>query len=270
MKILKMNKVINRVFLVLNILPVLLMGGQSVYAQEKRPFWTDGYHYDANNSYIEVVSAIGWEAANAREKAYDEILHRRGIATGTDARITTKAGNISVESNHDLIVKARVLDEYVEMLSPGKYKVYLLVQTAKHPNYDYEPVTVSDKYPFSARCFVPGMAQFYKGSMAKGGVIIGAEVLGVAGIVLSYCMKASDERLMQEDPKHMAEYNARANMWQNIGYGAIAFTAAVYLYNLIDGAVAPGKKRVFVNNSLAIAPIVTYDGNVGFAMKYNF
>lgn len=248
----------------------LILGGQSVFAKKQRPFGADGYHYDAQNSYLEVVSAIGWEAADARQKAYKEIISRRDIATGTDAQVSIKSGNISVESNHDLIVKARVIDEYIEQLEPGRYKAYLLVQTAKNPTFNFEQVTITDKYPFSARCFVPGMAQIHKGSIAKGSVIIGAEALGVAGIVLSYSMKASDERLMQEDPKHMAEYNARANMWQNIGYGAIAFTAAVYIYNLIDGAVAPGKKRVFVNNSLAIAPIVTYDGNVGFAMKYNF
>lgn len=254
----------------MTILSILLMGGQNVFARTERPLWVDGYHYDANNSYIEVVSATGWEIANARDKAYDEILRRRGIATGTNAQVSTSLGNITVESNHNLIVKARVLDEYVEEIGPGSYKVYLLVQTAKNPMYNYEQVTVSDKYPFSARCFVPGMAQIYKGSIAKGCVIIGAEALGVAGIVTCFCMKASSERLIKDDPKHAQAYADRAYMWQNIGYGCIAFTAAVYIYNIIDGAVARGQKRIFVNNNLAIAPTVTMDGNVGIAMRCNF
>ncbi|MBR1516309.1 MAG: hypothetical protein IJ621_06150 [Paludibacteraceae bacterium] len=259
-----------KVFFVVTILPILLMGGQDVFARSERPLWVDGYHYDANNSYLEVVTATGWEVANARDKAYDEILRRRGVATGTNAKVTTSSGNISVESNHNLIVKARVLDEYVEELRPGFYKVYLLVQTAKNPMYNYEQVTITDKYPFSARCFVPGMAQIHKGSIAKGGVIIGAEAIGVAGIVTSFSMKASNEWLIKDDPKHAQTYADRAYMWQNIGYGCIAFTAAVYIYNIIDGAVARGQKRIFVNNTVAIAPTVTFDGNAGIAIRYNF
>ena len=86
-------------------------------------------------------------------------------------------------------------------------------------------------------------------------------------------MKASYEKLMQEDPKHIKDYSLSANMWQNIGYGCIAFTAAVYIYNLIDAAVAPGARRVIVlprENVFTIAPAVTHDGSVGIAMKYNF
>lgn len=248
----------------------LILGGQSVFAKNQRPFWADGYHYDAQNSYLEVVSAIGWEAADARQKAYKEIISRRDLATGTDAQVSIKSGNISVESNHDLIVKARVIDEYIEQLEPGRYKAYLLVQTAKNPTFNFEQVTITDKYPFSARCFVPGMAQIHKGSIAKGSVIIGGEALGVAGIVTCFSKKASNEWLIQDDPKHAKTYADRAVVWQNVGYGCIAFTAAVYVYNVIDGIVAPGKKRVFINNSLAITPSITIDGSVGFAMRYNF
>ena len=129
------------------------------------------------------------------------------------------------------------------------------------------------KYPFSGRVFVPGMAQIYKGSKTKGGIIIGAEVLGVAGIVTSFSMKASYEKLMQEDKKHAASYSQSADLWQNIGWGCVAFTAAVYVYNIIDGAVAPGKRHIQIGSksyNYALAPMATPRGDFGLAARLNF
>lgn len=168
----------------------------------------------------------------------------------------------------------RVIDEYWEYTSDWAYG-YFLVQVAndlKCTNWEHVEMNTT-KYPFSARCFVPGMAQFYKGSNLKGGLIIGGEVLGVAGIVTCFSMKASNERLIQEDPKHAAAYADRADMWQNIGFGAIAFTAAVYVYNVIDGAIAPGQKHIQIGSrsyNYAFAPMVTPRGDVGLAMQVKF
>lgn len=263
----------NSTFITCIALLALLMSGQSVTAQNQKPFWADGYFQDLNNSYVEVASAIGWEVADARKKAYQEIINRRSLATGTDATVVMKDKNISVESNHDLIVKSRVIDEYIERIESGTYKVYLLVQTAKNPSFQLESVAVTNKYPFSARCFVPGMAQIHKGSITKGGIIIGAEALGIGGIVTSFCMRASNLALIQQDPKHKATYAQRANTWGNIGYGCIAFTAAIYIYNIIDGAVATGKPHIQVGSNsydMAFAPMVTPQGDMGLAMQVNF
>lgn len=258
-----------RAFNILVCLLLAISSWHSVYAQ--KPFWTDGYFHDAKYSYIEVTSATGWEVADARKKAYQEIINRRSIATGTNAQVHIQQETLTVESSHDLIVKSRIVDEYIEQLEPGLYKVYLLVQTAKNPTFEYENVLISDKYPFSARVLVPGWAQIYKGSKVKGGLIIAGEVIGVGGIVLSYSMKSSYDRLIQQDPKHAKTYAQYADMWQNIAYGAIAFTAAIYVYNLIDGSVARGKKRIFINNDLAFSPVYMPQSNtIGLAMKMNF
>ena len=70
--------------------------------------------------------------------------------------------DVKVDGNHNLIAKARVIDEYVERIEPGRYRVYLLVQTAKNPTLGYEHVKVTERYPFSPRVFVPGMAQLQR------------------------------------------------------------------------------------------------------------
>lgn len=258
-----------KILLILSVLPILSMGGQNAFCQE-RPYWTNGYFYDAPNSYIEVVEATSWSVTDAERQAEEKIIKRRSLATGTNSSVSFSDGKYTVESNHNLIVKSMIRSEYVEELEPGLYKVYLLVQTVKNPKYEYESVSYSDKYPFSARSFVPGWQQIYKGSQLKGGIIIGAEALGVAGIVTCFSMKSSYEKLIQEDPKHTKEYSTSADTWQNVGYGCIAFAAVVYIYNIIDATVAPGKKSIFVNGNIAFSPIVTNEGSACLAIRYNF
>ena len=170
----------------------------------------------------------------------------------------------------------RIIEEYWEYTSDWAYG-YFLVQISnelKCTNWEHVEMNTT-KYPFSARCFVPGMAQIYKGSNVKGGLIIGGEVLGVAGIVTCFSMKGQNERWAQESKKvnDIQYYTDRADMWQNIGYGAIAFTAAIYVYNVIDGAIAPGKKHIQIGSksyNYALAPMVTTRGDLGLAMRVNF
>ena len=171
----------------------------------------------------------------------------------------------------------KFIDMYWELDSDGIYHLYSLFAVSIYgiePQFDNYPL--SGHYEASeglVRSLVPGWGQLFKGSKVKGGIIIAGEALGVGGIVASYSMKASYEKLMQEDPKHKKDYSMSADMWQNIGYGCIAFTAAVYIYNLIDAAVAPGARRVMVfpgQQTMALSPYVSYDGSVGLAMKYNF
>ena len=169
------------------------------------------------------------------------------------------------------------IDEYWERYDDGEYRLFTLYAISI-PNIkpQFDTYTLSTHYKFFegfVRSLVPGWGQIYKGSKVKGGLIIAAEAIGVGGIVTSYSMKSSYEKLMQEDPKHLKEYSMSADMWQNIGYGCIAFTAAVYICNLIDAAVAPGARRVIVlprQQTIGFAPSVSYDGSIGIAMKYNF
>lgn len=170
----------------------------------------------------------------------------------------------------------RIIEEYWEYTSDWAYG-YFLVQVAndlKCTNWEHVEMNTT-KYPFSARCFVPGMAQIYKGSKVKGGLIIGGEALGIAGIVTCFSLKAQNERWAGESKKatDIQSYTDRADMWQNIGFGCIAFTAAVYIYNVIDGAIAPGQKHIQIGSksyNYAFAPMITSRGDVGLAMQVKF
>lgn len=246
------------------------------YAQYRtsagRPVWLDGYFEDAPNSYVEVVSGTGYDEGNAREKALQMIVQRRNMSTGGRYGVSMQGDRIVVSGNDELTVKARVLDEFVEHPSPGIFRVSLLVQTAKHPDYPFEPVTVSDRYPASARALVPGMAQIYKGSMGKGITFIAGEVALVGGIVLSEAMRSSyySKIATTHDANAIKIYSTYSSGWATARNICIAGAAALYVWNVVDGLVAKGKPRVEVGQaSWAILPYAD-TRSAGMALAFNF
>ena len=249
----------------------LLFAGQNALSQE-RPDWVKGYFEEAKNSYIEVVSGEAYNLEEAKTKAIQQVIARRSLTTGTSAKVTLKGGNIEVSDHHDLIISARILDEWSETTYSNMQKVYLLVQTAKNPTYNMEPVTVSEKYPFSWKVFVPGLAQIDKGSIAKGSIIIGSEVLCVGGIVISECMRVKnlDKINNTKNADHKKYYNDIANNWTISRNSFIVGAAAVYLWNIIDGAVAKGKKHILIGSAgLRISPYADLHSG-GLALNLNF
>ena len=218
-----------------------------------KPDWAaKPIHLEGKTSKLVTLSDYGITKEEAKERAFKSL----------------KEGGRKLNDGY------RIIEEFWEFKGNWAYG-YFLVQVANELKCtQWERVELNTvKYPFSGRVFVPGMAQIYKGSKVKGGVIIGAEALGVAGIVTSFSMKSSYEKLMYEDSRNLESYSQLADTWQNIGYGCIAFTAAVYIYNIIDGAVAQGKKHIQIGSKaydLSLAPTATMQGDFGFAARLNF
>lgn len=249
----------------------LLLAGLNAYSQE-RPKWTDGYFEERNNSYVEVVTGFGYDINDAKEKATKQIIERRSLTTGTDAVVSMENNNVQITSEKKLAVSARIIDEYHEHLAPGEYKVYLLVQTAKNPTLKLEPVTVSDKYPFSARVFIPGMAQIYKGSTAKGACFIAGEVAFIGGIVVSECLRQNyiQKINLTQNVKLKKQYLDSSNRCEIARNVSIAGAAALYVWNIIDGIVAKGKKNVFIGeNNIKISPYTDLH-STGLAFNIRF
>lgn len=237
------------------------------------PSWVNGYFKELPNSYIEVVSSSGYDLKSARESAIQEAINRRSLATGTQAKVSIEHGEVQVTSGHDLIVKARIVDEYTLHQSTG-YKVWLLVQTTKNPTFEYEPVKVSDEYGFSAKAFIPGMAQFNKGSTLKGALFLGGEIICIGGIVVSNVMATQNYHKGQSthDAKLREQYTDRANACLTAEYISIASAVAVYAWNVIDGITAKGRKHVVTGNAaLAAVPYYGPEGmGVGVSLAYRF
>lgn len=245
---------------------IAILAYNAVKAQA--PQWKSGYFKELDNSYIETASGRAKSVDDARNKAATEIIKRRDMATGASATVVN--GTVTVSGN--VVVKSRILDEYVERNDYGEYTVYILAQTAKHPDNTLELVTVTDHYPFSARSFVPGMQQLYKGQKAKGIMFIAAEVACVGGIVVSEGLHTSNINLINSthNAQQRAQYTDKANMWQNVRNGFIAATAAVYVWNVVDALAAKGARYVKQGSAqFALAPY-TNGETVGFAMNVKF
>lgn len=262
-----MRKVI--IFICL-LLPCLSVMGQQT--SKDRPSWVDGFREEYQNSYLKSFSAVGSTMEDARRQALQEVADERSRATGRRYSIHENNGVVTMSSSDELTVAAQVVDEWHEVLSNGACRVDLLVQTKKNPNLTFEPVSVTNKYSFSPRVFVPGMAQLHKGSTAKGIAFIVAEVVAVGGIIAFEGARSSSESKINttKDVQTRQSWIDDANLKQNWRNAFIAGAVAIYAWNVVDGIVAKGKKHVEVGNvAMRFAPFATPEA-AGFAMNIQF
>ena len=148
----------------------------------------------------------------------------------------------------DGVFKCQVIDEYYERRGGEYYVIELIAATNAQgeipdkfevtPSYGVAPVFYS---------LIPGVGQMYKGSTTKGGIILGSAVVVGAGIITSESLRASYIKKMKEYPKFHDFYNNKATTWRNIRNVTLGVGAGLYVYNLIDAAVAPGRPRVIVS-----------------------
>lgn len=251
--------------------PCIPLVGQQTSSKD-RPSWVDGFREEYQNSYLKSFTAIGSTIDEARRKALQEVADERSRATGRRYEIHESGGVLTMSSSDELTVAAQVVDEWQEILPNGTYQTYLLVQTKKNPMYTYEPVSVTKKYPFSARVFVPGMAQLHKGSTGKGIAFIAAEVVAIGGVVAFEGLRSSYKSKINttKNAKTRQNYINKADNMQNLRNGFIAGAVAIYAWNVVDGIVAKGKKHVEVGNvAMRFAPYATLEAG-GLAMNIQF
>lgn len=276
----------------------------STYAQsytEMRPSWA---------KYTPTVSAdanyfLSWgvgegsnetEATNAAwADALQKSLHELGVVGITEQDINAVAHNgINAVVKFNRMKRRIVASTEPIYISDNRLKVYVLIQVQRNVHgaddfYSLNAKKYMDKdfdkmmknynaqftgdYPFSARVFVPGMAQIYKGSTAKGLFFIIGEIACVGGLVTTECLRASyDSKIKStQNVEQLKSYISSRDNCENIRNGFIVGAAALYVWNVIDGIVAKGKKRgVMVGGAqLKFAPYVApQDGGIAFALNF--
>ncbi len=222
-----------------------------------RPTWASaGYHKDLDKSYLEVVVIRGEQGlTKMRQLAQKEIERRRHVTVGVMDDIWMKAPHIA---------------EYLDEDGIG----YFLYQTLKNPTYTPESISTTDKYPFSARVFVPGMAQIYKGSTGKGVAFITGEALFIGGIVTSEVLRVNYRRMWEDTPSYdqtLKKYYANCTRVCAVSrYVCIGGAVALYIWNIIDGYVAKGRPYVVKDGEmLSFSPYVSADCT-GIALNVKF
>lgn len=256
------------------ILALLLISGNAISQNytELRPEWVKSTPVPPTgaNYFLNWGMGEGNNEQEATNAAWADVLrkslHELGLVGITQQDINAVANNginAVVKFNQ---VKRRIVSSTEPIQLGNKVKIYILIQVQRNVNGQNDFYTLNtayfkdaalDKqiknynaqftgnYPFSARVFVPGMAQLHKGSTAKGLFFIISEAACVGGIVAAECLRADymSKYKATNDAYKKSVYWDRTSNWENIRNGAIAGAAVFYVWNVIDGIAAKGKKR---------------------------
>lgn len=287
----------NNLRLLVICLAALLCCQTNVFANSKsdklRPQWvTRAVPESHSKTYIFVrAHGEGVSLAGARQMAFvnmaQKLEQERGLTVNTSVLVQEKLTQTQSQTNssyqqeitmevtekgHRLQIVCREIDDYWEERN-GKYSVDILYtvtdKNLHRGSYD-DQITVTTKYGAAGfLSIVPGVAQIYKGSVAKGSVILAGEVIAAGGIILCENTRASYIKKMYEQPKHAAQYNSMADSWETGRNVCIGAAAALYVYNLIDAFVVKGAKRVVVKRGNVSMQAVPYADSRSFGMGFS-
>ena len=101
----------------------------------------EDYIKETPESYIQVVSATNRSVSSAKLFAMQAAEFRYMVALCYKKDATFSEGDINLDNT---VVKRRILKESVIPSSHGYYTVYLLIQTAKYPDREFEEVNMED------------------------------------------------------------------------------------------------------------------------------
>lgn len=258
-----------------------------------KPRWiTETLPQSNSQSYFFVnAHAAGASLDEARQRALVNLasrleqergltIHSRLNATTRETVTTGKTGNtysetveytLEVEENgRQVNIVCRVIDEYWVRRNGGyDLDVLYAVADRKGAGID-DTITLTTRYGVAGLLsIVPGVGQLYKGSTAKGCVILAGEALAAGGIILCENTRASYQKKMIEQPKYAAEYNALADQWETARNIAIGAAGAIYIYNLIDALVAPGARRIKISPKNAVLSVRPYTDVQGAGLSFN-
>lgn len=286
------------------ILATLILISMNAFPQavtELRPFWARQVLQTPTGANYFVNWGVGEgrtesEATNmAWADALQKSLHELGVVGITAQDINTVATNgINAVVKFNRMKRRIITSTEPITLSANRVKIYILIQVQRNVNdtddfYSLNTSSFKDtsfnkkmkgynaqltgRYPFSARVFVPGMAQLHKGSTGKGLFFIIGEATCVGGIVATECIRSSYDSKIKSthDAGKIRSYADKRDNCANVRNGFIAGAAVLYVWNVIDGIAAKGKKKGIVigDAQLRIAPYASpQSGGIALAVRF--
>ena len=270
---------------------LLCAAASSSFAQ--KPKWVGNTPKELNHTYkfVEIVSTgstMESARADAKARLADDTQIQEGVRvyrkTNIDKVRSTESGLKETIRDHvdiDLTIdgekynlQAVRVDEYSEVRN-GICELHTLymVGLCDDPVFDRTYLTTSYGAAPVAMSIIPGLGQWYKGSKAKGIGMFAAEALAVAGIIVCDNQKASYDKKIKEQPKFAKDYSTKSDNWETGRNICIGVAAGIWIYNLIDAAVAKGARRVVVGRAdgkgLSVVPVASPYG-AGLSVAYRF
>ncbi len=266
------------------------------YTFAQKPKWVGNTPKELNDTYkfVEIISP-GYTLEEARKNAKEQLSDDRQLQEGlrisrrttdnTKVQQITKDGNFSenieqhinintVVDGEKYSLQALRIDEYADR-KDGRIELHTLYMVAltENPVFDQTKVTTSYGVAPVFMSIIPGVGQWYKGNRIKGASIFASEVVAAAGIIFCDNQRASYVKKAKEQPKFVKEYSSRADNWETGRNVCIGVAAGIWLYNIIDAAVAKGARRIVVEpgrkTEFSLRPMATY-GGAGISLAYNF
>ncbi|MDR1155732.1 MAG: hypothetical protein LBL04_13580 [Bacteroidales bacterium] len=254
----------------ISIIAMLCLCYGTVIAQTDAPEWYKNTPVSLLPN-VTFAGGMGYTVQEAFTKALAD-------AIGSSANMTVSAQSISdMNSGNEIMLPAinkKVKRMLVERTPLGMIYVLIAIQkdVTLPPNFDWQVFT--DKYAFSPRVFVPGMAQLHKGSKTKGILFIAGEAAFIGGVVAAESMRASYESKIgsTHNPASKQDYIDRADMCSNVRNMAVAGAVALYVWNIIDGIAARGDVhlRLVRNAGLKITSYAHPYADGGIMLSLNF
>ena len=157
-----------------------------------------------------------------------------------------------VAEGKPVTLQCMLVDDWTHIKN-GQREYCAVYELATSPQARFIPCSVSSSYG-AAPAFMslfPGAGQFYKGDALKGSLFMGGCVLGGVGIVFLESQRRSTAAAREQthDVNLIKKYAATEKNLAIARNVTIGITAALYLYNVIDAAIAPGAKRIQVTGS---------------------
>lgn len=169
-----------------------------------------------------------------------------------------------------------LFEDDVDKWGFGLHQLYAVSKRNVVP--DFDTFTTTDRYGIKPMfmSLIPGLGQIYKGQPAKGYAFLGTEIVMAAGIAYSELERLRYVRLGNRMPDHKESYDSTVKTYRQLRNICIIAGGAVYIYNLIDAAVAKGARRVIISRpdrrtaEFAFVPVVTEFGAAGIGMSVTF
>lgn len=201
--------------------------------------------------------ALG-ELARKVNNEWDVRTHNMNLETNKTLRdkdgivgsVREKIDTIEVHADGKNITLNCMLADEWWVTKKGRSHYYALYQLAADRNVVFDRVYPTNDYgvgPFFMS-IIPGAGQYYKGDPAKGTMFLGGCLAtGLTALFLENQHEACVSQLSQtHDINQIRKLSADQQNYATARNVTIGITAALYLYNLIDAAIAPGARRVKV------------------------
>ena len=272
-------------------------------SDKQEPNWMKKIPSQTNETFkYETVSSFGDSLNDAREKCFAILMANSGLANGVVIVVNNNSsetinkiynnGKLTEEIRYDgmtsinsksseVSLQVLTIDEYWEY-SPnlGYYLTVLYAKSKNNEKAMFDEVEITKSYGMRGiwrSAIIPGWGQFYKGSKIKGAVFLGGTAALAGGIIFSENKRTTYNRNIAESyNSELKRYYAnKSSTMSNARNICIGGAVALYIYNLIDAAVAPGAKRIKVTKSkvarhhFSVSPTIKQN-MTGMALTYNF